>query len=271
MRHGSIDTWRALSVAALLTISFAASAQDSGSTSQQASAAEKTVEPVDDVLFASDPQSWARVTRVVEPKYPEAALKEGRGAVVDLEVLVDVLGGVKTVRSISSMPRSPDFEAAVQEILKTWLFSVAKTDRCVPVETVGNVSITFEVRDGKGVVSLTHRKLPPPTGAKVLFGPRIKNRKEVSEDMQQSYPRSARRAGVQAQVYTLLTVEPATGQVQDIEVTHVITHPDFVRDFTEAARQGMKRTVYTAAEGRTKPWKMCTVAAYRLRGEESER
>jgi outer membrane biosynthesis protein TonB len=269
MRRSLVSSFATLLAAGMLPFSSSSNAREAASTSQVATAPAKAAETANDVFFESDPQSWARVRRMVEPKYPAAALKEGRGAVVDLEVLIDEIGAVKTVRSLTSTPSSPDFEAAIRNDLAGWLFHVASTDRCVPVETVGNVTVTFQVEQGKGKVSLTHRSLPkPPSDAKVRMGPRIKNRKEVGEDMNQSYPYSARRGGVRAQVYVLLTVDPVTGQVKEIEVPHVITHPDYVQAFAQAAREGMKRAVYTTVEGYTKPWKLCTVAKYELSGRE---
>jgi TonB family protein len=223
-----------------------------------------------DVFHETDPSSWARVRRVVEPKYPADALAEKAGAKVEVEVLLDTLGVVKEVRELKSDSKFPSFEKAVRDVIRKWEFIVPKTDRCVPTEAVGSVVLNFDVRDvdGKpsGVVTLTHRGIGKPPTAQVRneVGPLMLNRNEIAKEMRDAYPRSARQFGGQANVYALITVDSKTGVPTEVEPTFVLAPDDFKNAFSRAAENVLKKARYAEFTDRATPWKRCMTIVFRL-------
>jgi len=219
------------------------------------------------VYFEQDPQSWARVKRIVNPVYPEIHLKNGIGGVVDIEVLIDVLGYVREVRSIVSTPANNEFETVIRQGLKYWLFNVPSTPRCVPIEAVGAVRLTFEVVDAMPKITLMHRN-PLPVSTSSRLAPKMVNRDSITEQITGRFPVMARRAGAQANVYLLLNISHETGELMDAEVTHVVTLKDYEKMFAHAAMQSVRNIKYLPRADQTMPWRTCMVIAYRLKGSE---
>jgi TonB family protein len=229
-----------------------------------------TESTMQEVFFDSDPKSWARVKRIVAPKYPEDAVKNGIGGTVDIEVLIDRLGGVKEIRSLKSNPNNPQFEEATRLVLGRWLFNASRTHRCVPYETVGEARLTFEVKHGEGVISLTHRprSVPPPLFVAQRAPIKALNRAELQKVFSEAFPQSARREGAQANLYALLTIDANTGTVLNAEVTHVIAPKDFEKAFAKAAMEGLLKVKYPPLPNRAESWKTCFDITYRLSGHE---
>jgi TonB family protein len=219
---------------------------------------------VPEMQFEADQQSWARVTRVVPPKYPKEALEKSIGATVDIEVLIGEDGYVKEVRSLESSPKNVQFEDATRDVLKYWTFGVMLSARCEPIETVGTARLDFAVNDGKENVSLSHRKLPerPP----VTKSPRLVsvNWDEVKRNV--VYPSSARRAGASANVWVVATIDPSLGKVTAVEISAVRSNPRIYESaFLEAARGAVKDLEYQPILDYAKPIKMCIPFTFRLR------
>jgi TonB family protein len=199
-----------------------------------------------DILFNPAEESWARVTRIVPPAYPQEALKNGTGAVVDITVLIGDDGLVKEVRRIEATPPDPRFENATREVLKFWAFRQPMTARCQPVEIVGDVRLTFSVVDGKEEIALSHRAQPkgvpqsPPTSEQVNSRPMPMNYQEVRQGVR--YPMDARRAGRQADVWVRAEFARASGAVTDAEATSVTTIPaGDERAFRQTAVEAIKK------------------------------
>jgi hypothetical protein len=226
-----------------------------------------------EIFFETDPASWARVTRVVEPFYPEDALAAKAGARVEIEVLLDIVGGVKEVRELKSDSKFPSFEKAIRDVLPKWAFQSPITDRCFPVEAVGSVIVQFETReeDGKtkGVISLFHRSQAEPQSAAARRGPgpKMLNRSKLTEVLQGAYPRDARRFGGQANVYALITIDPKTGVPIEVESTFVVAPDSFKRMFSTAAENSLRTARFSEFPGRTTPWQQCFTVGFRLEGQ----
>jgi TonB family protein len=227
-----------------------------------------------EVFYDSDPKSWARVKRMVTPKYPADALKNGVGGVVDLEVFIDRIGGVKDVRTMTSTPNNPQFEQAINDVIKYWRFGVPQSNRCVPTDSVGEVSLTFEVKAGEGVISLSHRSGKQYAASDILPAPKFLDAKRVANIFAADYPRAARRAGATAQVYALLTINSASGKATNAEVTHIITADGFESLFKEAAEPALMTIrhppFHPKSSEQSGDWTKCVVISYRLKGESSE-
>jgi TonB family protein len=237
-------------------------------TTAQAEPQKAKPDSAEEIFFNTDPKSWARVKRIVPPKYPEDAVKNGIGGTVDIEVLIDQIGAVKEIRSIKSTPNNPQFEEATRQVLQHWLFNVSRTNRCVPFETVGEARLNFVVKNGGGEISLTHRPYTSPSFEALQAPIKMLNHAEVKNMINDFFPRSARRYGAQANLYALLTVDAKTGETLNVEVTHVITPKGFEESFAKAADAGLRKVKYPLFPGRSESWKTCIDISYRLTGNE---
>ncbi len=222
-----------------------------------------------EVFYESDPKSWARVKRIVPPKYPEAMLKLGQGAVVDIEVLIGKIGFVSQIRSVTSNPNNLQLVEATRAVLQYWTFNVPRSEACVPIESVGDMQLIFEVVNGEGKISLIHRRNQDLDVTKVK-SPKMLNRVAVSEVIQEGYPREARRAGAQAIVYALLTVDHMSGATLSVEITHMVTPTGYEKKFAEAVMPGLTAVKFSPFPSKTMPWRNCISVDYVLRGESRD-
>jgi TonB family protein len=262
-----------LAVTVLPICAYAQSANDNKpdenkNTTAQADPQKAKPDSAEEIFFNTDPKSWARVKRIVPPKYPEDAVKNAIGGTVDIEVLIDQIGAVKEIRSIKSTPNNPQFEEATRQVLKHWLFNDSRTSRCLPYETVGEARLNFAVKNGGGEISLTHRPYIAPTFEAQQAPIKMLNREEVINTTVDFFPRSARREGAQANLYALLTVDAKTGAIINVEVTHVITPNGFEASFAKASEEGLRKVKYPPFPNRSEPWKTCFDISYRLSGAE---
>lgn len=83
------------------------------------------------------------VVKEVKPKYPQAALKEGKGAVVELECVVTRAGLPTDVRVLK--PADPAFDDEAVKALKQWEFKPGTRDG-KPVAVRVQVELTFTAK-----------------------------------------------------------------------------------------------------------------------------
>jgi TonB family protein len=223
-----------------------------------------------EIQFNPAAESWARVKRIVTPRYPKDALANGTGAVVDITVSVATDGTVKDVQRVEATPSDARFEGATRAVLKHWRFRIALTARCVPIETVGNVRLTFKVVDGKEEISLSHRTAPPPMlvdgSGEARPAPKLValNFEEVQRGSR--YPSEARREGAQADVWILAKVDPASGTIIETETAHVNSHPRFTEEFfLSVGAETMKALRFEPQPQLKDTVTACLPMAYRLR------
>ena len=219
------------------------------------------------VYYESDPKSWARVKSIVAIDFPAESLKKGLAGKVDVEVLIDVAGTVRSIRTITSTPQNEEFESAVRSALKFTRFNTPQTERCIPIESVGELQFEFEIVDGMGRVNLSHRHAPKDNPRAKLTPPLI-NRKELQEIYHSSFPRSARRDGSQANVQVMLEVNPQTGVVISAITTHVLSTPWMEKVFSKVAAEAAMSARYSPQKERTTPIRACIAVDYRLIGYE---
>jgi TonB family protein len=212
----------------------------------------------------TDPQRWARIDKMVLPNYPSKALQEGIGGMVDVEVVVDINGRVKRLRAIDSLPKNRAFELAVEAVSSSWTFKAPVNERCVPYESIGGVQFAFSVEQGGVKIATLNRREIRPEDANDLKGPVIINRRKVADEVQASFPRSARQRGAQASLGVYVKVDPITGEPIDIEVSHIVAMKEFEALFKEAATSALRVARFAPAPEITSRWHGCLRIDYRL-------
>jgi TonB family protein len=218
-----------------------------------------------EMQFEGDQQSWARVTRIVTPRYPKEALEKNIGGTVDVEVLIGEDGYMKEVRSLESTPKNVQFEDATQDVLKLWTFGIKLSMRCQPVETVGSARLEFSVKDGKEQISLSHRKqvvnAPAPVGRRLVSI----NYKDVASNVE--YPQLARRVGAMADVWVVAVVDPPSGKVTSAEVSAIKSNnaKSYERFFAQSAEDAVKELKYQPMADFSRPIKICVPFKFRLK------
>jgi TonB family protein len=93
------------------------------------------------LTFAAEPQLPA-VEKAVPPVYPSAALAQGEGAVVTLQLDLDAQGRVVNVAVIGSA--GPDFDAAAKDALRAYTFRPAYDTEGVAVAARIQYALRFE-------------------------------------------------------------------------------------------------------------------------------
>lgn len=220
------------------------------------------------MLFADDPKDWAKPKVVVPPKFPADQLAVNARGYVDIAVTLDSFGNVKTAQLTKSEPANPAFETAVMAVVKLWVFNSVLTRDCMPVESAANVRTWFELRDGKGVVSVSGQATPtsplPDSGFRKSDW---LNSKEVLSMMK--YPALARRAGIQADAHAAIRVNAMTGSVADVEITRVHTTPQATEKVIEEIKKSIRTSLMTAKfEQReakdAKTYRVCVPYSFRV-------
>jgi TonB family protein len=218
----------------------------------------------EEMLFADDPKDWARPKAVVAPKYPDDQLKLNARGRVDVDVALKPSGEVSSFRIAKSEPANPAFETAVSEVVGKWLFHNKLSSECLPVESNGNVRVWFDVKDGKGEVSVSGQ-VSEITAGNVPKKSNWLNRSEAISGFR--YPAAARRADVQAKVNVVVRVDGKSGDVLDVGVPWMETQPESVpdrmaADFRAAASEVMKRAKFEPQAGST--YRVCMPFEFRV-------
>lgn len=223
----------------------------------------------EEMLFTDDPKDWARPRIVLPPTYPLNELRANTAASVDIEVQIDERGKVVDSRVLKSVPENKAFEAAVSEVITRWTFHTKMNAECMPIPYTTNQRVWFEVRDGKGVVSVsgssssstTATNSSPITARKIV----MLNRLEVFRSVR--YPMQARRDGAQADLYAVMSIDAATGEVKAIDITWLKldgkASVGTKQHFRDAATEPLMRGKFAPLEG--KPYKVCIPISFRLK------
>lgn len=219
----------------------------------------------EEMLFADDPKDWAKPKVVVPPEFPIDQLAANARGYVDVEVELNQNGSVKAARIVKSEPQNTGFEKAVLEVVKLWLFHAALNNGCVPRESTGNARIWFEVRDGKGVVSVSGKmEAATPVGdlpRKMEWESRLEQLATVR------YPVTALRDRVEADLFAAVRVDAPTGAAIVTVVTWIETSRNatatVAESFKSAAVKSLKLAKFKPREG--KDYSVCVPFKFRLR------
>lgn len=209
-----------------------------------------------------DPVSWVRPKALVGPDYPKRALAEKITGVVDVELVIDELGGVKEVRSISSQPKNEDFEAAVRAVVEEWVFEAPRF-RCVPTSTVGNLRVWFNIKGGEAAVSVSYPQ-PLNDESKIAKEDRVVGTNWDAVRKSTRYPRKARKAGAQANAYVELHLDPKSGAVASVDVAQVLAPPLFEDAFRSEVKRAAAELVFKPMPNRSETVVVCVPFTFRL-------
>ena len=187
----------------------------------QSSGAQTFIAPTgEEMLFSDDPKDWARPQTVVPPTYPSAELKAGSAGYVDVEIQVNEIGRVISSRVVKSMPENKAFESATVAQINLWTFHPKLTAACTPTVSVSNVRIWFENRNGEGVISVSGTpSTVAPSEKTAARKAEFLNRKETISSVK--YPAALRKSGTQANVYSVITVDAATGTTKAVDISWI--------------------------------------------------
>ncbi len=220
----------------------------------------------EEMLFADDPKDWAKPKVVVPPDFPADQLAVNARGYVDIAVTLDAYGKVKTAQLTKSEPANPAFEKAAMEVVRHWIFHAMFSQECVPVESAANVRTWFELRDGKGVVSVSGAATST-TPSNGLDKSAWLNRREVAALVK--YPAAARRDSIQADANAAIRVNAATGAVADVEVTWLETSPQASTTVIEEIKKAIRTPLMSAkfeprAGGENKTYRVCVPYTFRV-------
>ena len=221
----------------------------------------------EEMLFTDDPKDWSRPRIVLPPSYPLNELRANMAASVDIEVQIDELGKVIGTRVLKSVPENKAFEAAVSEVITHWRFYTKMNAECMPIPHTTNQRIWFEVRDGKGVISVsgsssssTTATNSSPTTARQIV---MLNRSEVLRSVR--YPMQARRDEVQADLFAVMSIDAATGEVKSVDITWLTLDGKASigtkQHFRDAVTEALMNGKFAHFEGG--PYKVCAPMSFR--------
>ncbi len=195
------------------------------------------------------------------PDYPPAAEATKTTGYVDVELLITEYGHVGEVRSLKSTPKNVDFEKAIRDVIDRWFFYAARS-KCRPAESVGNVRVWFDIKDGKGMVSVSKPKPQSvPDTSKLKF-----TSTNIAAILAATmYPERARRANAQGDVHMTITVDPKTGSVASIDDVYARSIPEgSERHFAAASRVAIAEFKAVAISDSTGPIVVCVPFQFRL-------
>lgn len=218
-----------------------------------------------EMLFADDPQLWSKPTVVLPPGFPQGELRNNIRASVDVAIDLDARGKVKLATIKQSTLHNSAYEAAVLEVVQHWSFRPKLTAECVPVESQSNVRVWFDVRDGKGVVSVSGESMGTTQGAQQTSRQRMQeNWNAIRQSVH--YPVYARKNQAEADLYAIALVDPSEGRALDVNVTwfkgNAASQGASKQSFINEVQRAVTNASFTRAE--QAPYKVCLPFSFKL-------
>ena len=171
----------------------------------------------------------ARPVIIVAPTYPEAAVREGREATVDVTGTVNADG---ILEGATMSGAAEEFLGAVRDVIPYWRFTPLYGDECQPKPAAGAIRVWFELKRGKPAISVSRGQgsvvdEPAREATAVL---------KVVKRVEPEYPHRAIRAGRQGDVEALALVDE-NGDVKSVTIIPSTTPPLFGDTVAEALKQ----------------------------------
>jgi TonB family protein len=219
------------------------------------------------MLFADDPKEWSRPRLVVRPEFAKSELDKGVRSYVDMTVDIDNRGRVRSSTIVKSDPPTPAYEKALKEVIGLWWFEPKLNSKCVCVETTANVRVWFDVKDGKGVLSVSGRHIPA-SSEKLRYS--REELEAVAQNIRKNiqYPALARRQGDVAEVNVIIEVDAASGRVTNVEPADFYSSSSATamvkQSFIKAINAALGSASYPPTQG--PPIKVCMTFSFRLTG-----
>ena len=190
------------------------------------------------------------------PLYPQREREAKTTGTVDIAMLVSTEGRLLDIKSMISEPKNAVFEEVTKNAVAKWLF-MPGLKRCVPVQAEVTYRVSFEIADGSDHV----RAVPLLSQSQLeISNPRRQMRAPNENELRRTlrYPSVARRDGVQGIVHLMLSVNPANGAVDRVDVASVsATKEGFDRDFSHAAIKAARKFKFTPMPELMAPHKIC--------------
>lgn len=219
------------------------------------------------MLFADDPKLWLTLKRVVPPEFPSKALERGETAVVDVELEIDELGYVASIRSIKSNPSNRLFEKSAQDAAKYWLFFAPPNPDCKPTRETGNVRIWFEINGGKPSVSVSsrHSQYVSDRHENQVWR-EIQNGPVVQNELLLRFPLRARRLHAQAVVFAIISVDAVSGTPTKVTISQTLVgEKSLTHDFGRATAAGLMVARFQPGLFRgSDAYRVCKVVVYAI-------
>jgi TonB family protein len=211
----------------------------------------------------TDPSTHARPLRVLPPEYPTAQFKKGITAKVEATLRINPGGTVNEVLNLKADNGDAAFENAVREAVQHWTFTPYIDCECKPVEFTSRQTVWFEIKGGQPAISVSRGENPPAhfTHVKPLS---FLNAEEVFKAASANYPRAARRASGEGVVYALSTIDPATGNVEKVDIQYVVGASEHKPHFARVAASALSLARYQVSEGDKPPIQTCITVEFRL-------
>ena len=155
-------------------------------------------------------QRAAKVLVLTAPDYPKPLVEAGVQGTVDVHGVVRADGSFDVSRI---EPSHPELRKLVEEVTAFWLLRPSYGPDCEARPVPAQVRLWFEIKDGKGVISMSQPAAtkksdpakPPPGHIRKLEGDSPR------------YPRDVLNRGIQGDVEALLRITPA-GVVASVTV-----------------------------------------------------
>ena len=198
------------------------------------------------------------------PLYPASESAAKNTGHVDVAMVVSAEGRLVEIKSTTSEPKNAVFEQATQDAVAKWRFMPGMNQRCAPAQAEVTYRVIFENAYGSDHVRAVPLRSPSPsqTGAprREMKAP---NENEVRRTIK--YPQDARRAGAQGSVYLLISISPANGAIDSVDVANVTsTKTGCESSFSEAAIEVVRKFNFTPAPELKAPYKICVPFVFSL-------
>ena len=210
-----------------------------------------------EIFHDQDPSRWGAPARIVEPRYPEAALEKRITGYVDFEGLVTDEGTLRDIEYRAETPEAQVFVAALQEVVPRWVFYPAIGEDCMPQPRRYVTRVWFELADDQPKITTTRRR---GEGAAPVQ-PAMKVEKRHSP----RYPQRMQRFGEQALVYSRMEVAP-DGKVTAVATRVYPRDEKLQREFGDEVEFALRKWIWSPAPaGYSRTRISCTEVSFRLR------
>lgn len=196
------------------------------------------------------------------PLYPASERAAKNTGHVDVAMVVSAEGRLVEIKSTTSEPKNAVFEQVTQNAVAKWLFAPGLNQRCAPAQAEVTYRVIFENAYGSEHVRAVPLRSPSQNTAsrREMKAP---NETELRRTVR--YPMDARLARAQGGVYLLLSVNPANGAIDSVDVASATpTKKGYESGFSEAAIEVVRKFNFTPIPELKAPHPMCVPFVFSL-------
>jgi hypothetical protein len=232
---------------------------------------------------AAELPPWGRILRMERPEYPRAALDRGVSGTIDVVGIV-ASGPLAKIVYIPATPYAEIFLPAVGAVVPRWHVS-GEGSGCFPQPETVRFRIEFALEEGQGRVFITQAEGSRPVMIDPVAPAATMRKIEAAPSQNRQpphYPASMVRAGTEARVFALVSVDP-DGKVGDVRSraypiaalrTEVLARGsplptrvelpsgDDLRPFTDEVERTLRQWEFSAERA---VWRGCYEVVFRLK------